>query len=368
MLIHQDPSLTQAIDKLLKIHQFNQTLSDGLIHLFYDDAIVKLAKKHVGAEKKKTISPDVMKTLCFQILSEYPVLKEEPQRLRAVLDLSVHQLNPHPFKNNLIYSSIKPQNVTIGKWHFAKETYPAFQPFVSGDIQVDPTHPFLEITPVGYFTSPFSYLSLKERDTTWMSLTPFEINSMTRDLSKVAGTVIALGLGLGYFAAMAANKPNVKDVIVVEQDRHVITLYEKYIQPHLKNNDKIKIVHADAYTFFNQPIKADHVFVDIYRTASDGLEQYIQFKKIEAKFPHIQWHYWLEQSILGLFRRYMMIYLYEQFHRISINNPKRSKRFADRLLDQIYRMHQAEKLVSVTQLNHWLSEASLKEMLTNIII
>ena len=82
-----------------------------------------------------------------------------------------------------------------------------------------------------------------------MLITPNEINTMQPVIDNVSGNVVTFGLGLGYFAYMCSIKNNVNGITIVEKDKNVIELFEKYILPQFEYKDKIKIVNSDAFDF-----------------------------------------------------------------------------------------------------------------------
>ena len=97
----------------------------------------------------------------------------------------------------------------------------------------------------------------------WMSLTPMEIQSMWVPLKMAHGHVGTGGLGIGYFALRAAQKPEVESVTVYETSRHAIQ-YFKDVYKDRDGFDKIKIVNKDVR---NEKDKYfDLFFMDIYPT------------------------------------------------------------------------------------------------------
>lgn len=112
--------------------------------------------------------------------------------------------------------------------------------------------------------------------------------------------VLTLGLGLGYFAYMASQKVEVTAVTVVEQSKAVIGLFHKHILPQFPHKEKIRVVHADAYAYLDERLKAeryDIVFADLWHDVSDGLEQYRRIKRYELDAPDTRFQYWIEKSM-----------------------------------------------------------------------
>lgn len=124
--------------------------------------------------------------------------------------------------------------------------------------------------------------------TLWFSLTPMEIQSAALALGRAHGKVAVLGLGLGYFAIRAADKPDVEEVIVFEQDPSVIEWFEK-AYPATRRH-KVKIVPGDARQTF-RGYECDFCFADIYETMlgeetiTDALE-FPTLNKLE------RYHFW----------------------------------------------------------------------------
>lgn len=367
MFIKSIVAIQHKIQELVKVHQFNMDFSDGLIRLFFNQASLlhNLNRPNQG-QTQDTNEDSLIKSVIKSKLSKHPLNSQSSNLLDVAIDEGVKNLQAKTYVTNPFYHHMKMTFQTSGKWQLVQESYKPYQPIICGDVITDANRHYLDITPIGYFKEPFSFLSLKENDVTWMSLTPFEMETMAIALNSVSGTVVALGLGLGYFASMAAMKTNVKQVIVVEKDKQVIELYTKHIQPFIPHQNKISIFQSDAFAFLNQKVFADHIFVDIYRTAQDGLPLYIAFKKIEKKLAKPTWHYWLEDSILGLFRRYLMIYLKEQYEGLGHEHYQSSQSFEDTLLSEIHRINKDFNIENVAQLQSWLSKKSIKEMLTKI--
>jgi len=156
------------------------------------------------------------------------------------------------------------------------------------------------------------------------------------------------------------------DVVTFENFDYLDITPIGYFKEPFPHQNKITMVHQDAFEFLNQRVQADHMFVDIYRTAQDGLPLYASFKKLENKFQGMKWHYWLENSILGLFRRYLMIYLEEQLQGLKNESYQSPKTIEDRVLSEIHRINESTNIENVTQIQSWLSKENMKRMLVSI--
>jgi hypothetical protein len=368
MKIDQSIAIKDKINQLAQTQTFNIALAHQVINFIFSNP-PSIKKTHLVKKMKDDLLSDMdayQSLLLSQCLKD-PVIKQHPDLLVLSLKPHLHQLDPTSFISNPFYQRVKPHPITKGKWQLGYETYVPYQGVLTGDVITHSLHHHLETTPLGYFINPFYYLVIKQQDVTWMSVTPFEINTMAPVIDNMRGNVITLGLGLGYFASMAALKPEVKEVLVIEKDQHVIDIFLKQIYPYLENKEKIKIHHEDAFDFLrNNTRPFDHLFVDIHHTADDGLPMYIRMKKLEKLSRSGKWHYWLESSILALFRRHMIIFLQEQLLSFDERKYQNPTTLEDHLYHGLYQTNQQTSITSLTDLERWLSNASIQSILTAI--
>ena len=216
---------------------------------------------------------------------------------------SLKKLDPSVYENDAYAKTVQFPSVTHGKWELCQHSYTSYEPFVR-------THPVVtrelcEIPQLGYFDVEFPFPAILENGIEWMTITPNEVETMREPIAKCRGRVLTLGLGLGYFAFHASEKPEVERVVVVERSRDVIEIFKTYLLPQFPNADKIEIVEADAFGYMQTEMprgKFDYVFSDLWHDASDGLEMYRKLKKYEILAPHTEFDYWIEPSLLSLLR------------------------------------------------------------------
>ena len=278
----------------------------------------------------------------------------------------IQPINPEKYLKNPYVKTIKPSHTSLGKWQLKYEQYDAYQGFPLGDVRVLPEKGYREITPIGFSDKPFKFLTIQEKGTTWMSLTPFEIETMQPVIDQVHGHVLTFGLGLGYFAFMAALKPSVKKVTIIERDTHVISLFRTHLLPQFPYPEKIVIQPMDAIhdlTLIAKQDIYDHLFVDIYHDAVDGLQAYLAIKPQENMFHQTTVHYWLEASILALLRRYVLIYLEEQLHHPDTADYQTIHSVDDAMLQYLHQQWHATTLTTYDALTKFLSVEGLKNLL-----
>ncbi len=215
----------------------------------------------------------------------------------------VQRLEPELYRNDAYVQTVRFPLVTRGKWELCEHSYLPYEPFVR-------THPVLtpdlrEIPQIGYFDCEFPFPAVLEDGIEWMTVTPNEVETMREPIRASHGRVLTLGLGLGYFAFHASARAEVESVTVVERDPHVISLFRECLLPQFPHGDKIRIVESDAFDYMKQhlrPGKFDVVFSDLWHDPSDGLELYLELRKLEALAPKTHYLYWIEPSLLSVLR------------------------------------------------------------------
>lgn len=226
--------------------------------------------------------------------------------------LNVTKLNKDEFLQDEYALAIKGITANTKNWKLLTYNYLPFEGFVFDEIIVDETF-YKEATPLGYFDEPFPYFAVIQDDYIWMSIIPHEIRTMKQPINDAHGDVLVLGLGLGYYAFHVALKADVKSVTIIEKDEQIIRLFNEHIFPKFKNNNKVKVIHADAleYLSTSNNTKYDFVFVDIYHNVGDGLPLYLKIKAKEKYHPESTFSYWIETSLLAMLRRQTLLVVEE---------------------------------------------------------
>ena len=222
---------------------------------------------------------------------------------RLYIRTGVRQLSPEVYRNDLYYRTVHFPAQKNGAWETREEFYAPYEPFVCNHPTV--TDILREIPQIGYFTEQFRFPAILENGVEWMTVTPNEIETMRKPIENSVGSVLTLGLGLGYFAFHAAQKSSVTHVTVIERDRQVIDLFRALILPQFPHAEKIEIIEADALDFLKDPIVAqqfDSIFADLWHDQSDGLPLYLQLRRIEETCQLRRMDYWIEPTLLSSLR------------------------------------------------------------------
>lgn len=224
---------------------------------------------------------------------------------------AIHLLDAEECRMDPYYQTIRLSETSRGKWKMGYKTIQAYELFTSDDLRVLPDG--REIPQTGFFTEDFRAPVVEENGREWMTVTPSEINTMTADIRAAFGDVAVFGLGLGYYAFMVSQKPEVSRVVVIERDPAVISLFNEFILPQFPNRDKITVVEADAYAYAENmgDQKFDCAYVDIWHDVLDGVEMYLKMKRLEKHSPGTQFLYWIEPSMLAWLRGMALMELAE---------------------------------------------------------
>lgn len=107
----------------------------------------------------------------------------------------------------------------------------------------------------GYWSPPrmvAGMAALVRSGSTWMSITPMELESQEIGIRAARGHVAIFGMGLGWAAAATAMNPDVTRVTVVEQDRDVLDMHDAldiFAQLPDAARAKIGVEQGDAYAW-----------------------------------------------------------------------------------------------------------------------
>ena len=220
--------------------------------------------------------------------------------IRDYLTPSVKVLSTEKYENNPYYKNIKVDGIKGGNWEFKRELYPAYRAFIRDDMMI--FEGFREVPPLGMFDEDFDFPAVLEGGNEWMTLTPVDLDTCEEAINAARGRVITFGLGLGYYAYMVSEKPEVESITVVEKSEEVIRLFTDYILPQFPNRNKVKIVCADAFEYAENVMPSEHfdlAFVDTWRDASDGEPMYKRMKKLEKLNTPTPFMYWIENFLIS---------------------------------------------------------------------
>ena len=229
--------------------------------------------------------------------------KDDRVIIRDYLTPSVRILDAKKYENDPYYKNISLDEIKDGGWEIKKESYLPYRGVICHDMIL--SDGYREVPPLGFFTEKFSFPAILENGNEWMTLTPVDLDTCEEAIKEAHGKVVTFGLGLGYYAYMAAMKEEVESVTVVELSPDVIRLFEGHILPKMPCRDKIKIVNMDAFKYAEKVMPSedfDLAFVDTWRDASDGAPMYRRMKGLEHLSSNTKFMYWIENFLISRVR------------------------------------------------------------------
>ena len=246
-------------------------------------------------------------SLYAAFMAGFSGVPEDDQVISDYFRDSVKVLHAADYKNNAYMCAISFPEVSTAHWRLTHYAYKPYEAFIRDDIDIDPY--LREVPQVGYFRERFHYPAVEQDGREWMAVKPSEIATMAPALTQISGRVVTFGLGLGYFAFMASEKPEVSEIDVVERDPEVIDLFTRYILPQFPNRHKVRIIRSDAFDFLRNRMlqkEYEYAFVDLWHDTSDGLELYLRAKseesRLKASGADTEFLYWVEKSLLSAYR------------------------------------------------------------------
>ena len=201
----------------------------------------------------------------------------------------------------------------------------------------------VDIPRISCFTEKVEYPVIFQNSikSTWMSVSPNEINTMKQPIRNAKGKVLTLGCGMGYFAYMASLKADVESITIVEREKSVIDLFTSFILPQFKTKDKITVIKDDAieYMMNLEDGLYDYCFADIWIGVMD-FEPYIKTKEVCKRFRKMKMEYWIEDAFGILLSSHIYIEMLKAFSKnmnVTLGNmndnefpiPENEKKLAD---------------------------------------
>ncbi|MFA6829334.1 MAG: hypothetical protein WCR67_01310 [Bacilli bacterium] len=361
---------TLKLTKLIDMKYLNIEASD-FYNSYLDNDYLSVTREAVK-ELVKTQSMSEDDAFFTSILLAKDIAPEDSEVLNLKENCYINKvshLNPKSFAENSFNTDLTILDRKSGSWELKHNFYDPYEGFLFDDVFADPNNYFAERNNLGYFTQKVNYLTVMQNDVVWMSITPYEINTMKKAISNAHGKVITYGLGLGYFAFSVLNKPEVSSVTVIESNDKAIRLFESEILPKIRLKSKIRIIKADAFDYSKNHLKEenyDFSFFDIYHTASDGLPSYVKMKQLEKTNPSTEYEYWIENSILSYLRRFVITLIEENLNGFTDADYQEASTDDDRLINAIYNSLKDSQFNTFDEIHSLLTNESLKKLASEI--
>lgn len=182
-------------------------------------------------------------------------ISEDDTTINEYFHDAVHCLETRKYRDNPYLKNIKFPDTATRHWKFTHYSYRPYEAFICNDIDIDKN--LREVPQIGFFRERFAYPAVEQDGREWMAVKPSEIETMRAPIEEATGRVVTLGLGLGYFAYMVSEKPDVTSLDIVERSEEAIALFERHILPQFPNKEKIRIIRSDAFGFLNENMWQD---------------------------------------------------------------------------------------------------------------
>ena len=206
---------------------------------------------------------------------------------------------------NPYYRNIRLEGCELGDFRVASVVDRQYEVILWNEVVCEKCDGLDSFVPcIGFWKDePAPYYVLRDKDgDAWMSITFNEMFTMQPAVDEARGRVLALGCGLGYYAYMAALKPDVESVTIVERNDGIIEFFNQKILPQFGDaKAKIRVVQANAFDFMPavNDGEYDYCFADIWNGLQEEKPYYALRKLCGNNYRGMKMAYWLENSFLG---------------------------------------------------------------------
>ncbi len=322
MSLHFNEKGKQEISSLYQEYLLHAVAGDLLLrevreHLFLTD--VDPAWMDTDARAAEYVTAvgfgDSIRDAVYRIFEEeaaapYEALMKRytPEALAEALfdaaTVQIHRLPAETVLENPYYKAVRPVKGTAGAISLLTSDYVSYEMFQMYHEERPQISPFATAD-IGFFEKPVTFPVLEEDGRVWMSVVHSEIASMAAGIAAAHGRVVTFGLGLGYYAFMAAAKDDVSHVTVIERNPDVIALFETYILPQFPFAEKIEIIEADAFQFLEETEDGayDFGYADFWEGTEDGTLLYLKFLRKAKRFAKTKFAYWIESVFIDAYFR-----------------------------------------------------------------
>lgn len=141
----------------------------------------------------------------------------------------------------------------VGAWLIEKSDVPLRRGYFSG------------VKPPEYPDYVLKKMDAEGQETTWMSLSPMEVESMYVPVQNARGRVVVGGLGMGLWAANLLANQDVGQVQVYEQDPDIIAAFEAFSGYRAWSGaERLEIINRGIFEPRDQDKAPDTLLLDIW--------------------------------------------------------------------------------------------------------
>ena len=289
MMLTKEKIQKYNAEVLARISAFMNYHSD-----FITPDIINELVNECGVDVKYAFSV-VLASACYMRIDED---EEDREMFEYYFPEMIHYLKKEDYDSDPYYKNIKITETKEKNWHLKTAVIKPFELIPFDDLKEMEDGRI--IPQVAFFDCEFPYPVILENGVEWMLVTPNEVETMRDAIMASHGRVATYGLGLGYFPYMTSIMDEVESVTIVERDKSVIDIFERFILPQFPNKDKVTVVCDDAFEYARStaPLeKFDYIYADTWHDPSDGVDMYLKFKELEHLCPDTQFEYWIEKTM-----------------------------------------------------------------------
>lgn len=212
--------------------------------------------------------------------------------------------------------------------------YEAYEGFLYDEVSFD--NSYYEFNKLGFFKEKINYINLLENDEVWMSVTPYEINTMKKAINNAKGKVLVFGLGLAYYPFMISIKEEVSSIVIVENNEKIINYIKSNLIDKFPHKDKITIIKDDMFSYIKKAKldDFDYLFVDTYHFAIEGAVHYFDLLPYLNNVK-IEYDFWIENSIFLEIRHCLFWILSYNFQKSMKDKYKNFSDVEKKLIDKL---------------------------------
>ena len=361
MKISDKNEVINYINELVDTNNLNMSIGDMLSEVVGKKEIANIEELTLLSNKFNRPIREILINKIFNYFDLDEDNEDDVILFNECIAKIIDEADINKYLNNPYYKNIKINNVKYQDYSLRYDHYEPLELFSLLDMKRD--EKYQEINSIAYFKEKFPFISLEYKGVTWMSITPNEIETMQLAVNSAYGKVIVYGLGLGYYPYMISLKDEVKEIVIIEKDKNIIELFNKYLLPQFEHKEKIRIVNDDAFNYMKKENGFDYAFIDLWHDPFDGLSLWIKAKSLEKK-DH-KYFYWLESSFYLLLRRCFISLLEEQMSNAKENGYLKAKTITDEIINKYYFLTKNVEIKNKSQLDDLLTDSNLLNLLLN---
>lgn len=279
---------------LFEQYDNNDAYYDYLYDINYEDDAFRKKKERA---LKKGQTPLEKKNLLFDFLEKAHPIKNE--FVKKTIRWETQVLTAKHFEANPYFKALKSISFNDNGYRLETPVVHAYYVFSYGDEYNYGANYAINMS-LAVLDEDLTYPAIYKDGLENLWLTPNEIREMEVPIALAKGDVLTLGLDIGYYAYMVSLKEEVKNVYIVEADQKLVDIFIKYILPLFPYPEKIHIIRAHPYMFYDTIEDNDYdcIFANFFNGVTYGAATYIEVKRYFSKFKYTQCSYMIENSII----------------------------------------------------------------------